>query len=1276
MKAQRGRFQLLLVALLASFSTMPLFQPYFFASSDGLFHLYRLMEYDAVIRDGVLYSRWAPDFFFGYGLPLFNYYAPLTYYLGEIFRLFGAGFIDSFKLLVWVAMVLSGVGAYLYARGYLSPTVSLLAAVVYMYVPYHIVNLYYRGDIAEYVAYTWFPFILWSLRKAAQTHQPADIALAGFFYALLILTHNLSAFIFSGFLIVYCGALLFQRFSYQRSLGEQGARRGILVALLSMAASAILGAMLSAFFWLPALSEKSLVDFDVLLFHYDFHEHFPNLDQLLSTSLLHRYGVVFQSAEVFGYKLGALQALFLLLGAIALIWRWRHLRPALRVEGMTSLAVAAISFLFIFPISLWVWDAIPMLGLTQFPWRFLAFVALPSALLSGLIVEALPVRPRRVAAGALIVLAIVSSTANLSPIMSNVSEEDISPTGSIQFELTYGAIGTSAAAEYIPKWVKHRPSTSPVAMATILNEKNNPPLAHETPGLEATVVERKANHALYRLSSVAGSTIVLNTLYFPGWQALLDGVRVDLGIDEPSGLIKLSIPAGEHTLRIEFVETRLRLLADGISALGLAAALLLLLRGVRNTYQNLSRVQGAAPYTAPPVVRRVGPRYSLVHGTKLSWRRLLPRVRRPSWSRETMLKVVLVVSLVPAWLGARVAYDSVNAAPQNHRFPLMVNLDRRVMIEGYDVSGVEMSRGLTMRASPGSTVQISLFWRFLERDLKPAEYRPFARLTNSFDQTWAYVESDSAYPEASSRSGSMVDTKLPLAIPPAMPPGVYQIEVGLQSVSASLPLEVARAHVVPMLPGERGGRIGPLIVDKGAAGNGKPARLGEAGHLADPVDFQRRLGLLDYKVVDGEALRSGRPGNPLAPSAQPQSWTTRAGETVHIDLLWRAREKMGDDLVVTARLSGVGRTLWAVRDSQPADGTYPTTFWASGEVVRDQLSLRVPAETPPGRYTLELEVVAPSGPLSIIDRHGAPIGPTLKLGTLMVTPPSSPASVKELKAQNPRALPVGDVLTLVGYTLGRPEAQPGERVHLDLYWLANAPSNSDLRLILELLDQGGKAWPLVSSRPVGDDYPTSQWRSGDLWRGQYDIVLPPAMPEGRSRIVARLEEDGSGQVIGSVDVDHLQVLPRSRVFTASPGNPLVREFENKIRLLGYDAVAGSKSLAGQTPVVVPPQKVEIKVYWQAMAEMATSYTVFVQVLNSAGKLVAQHDAIPGQGESPTTGWIEGEVVADAHPIDIPADLPDGDYTVIAGLYDALSENRLGVAPGEDFMRLTQIKILR
>jgi uncharacterized membrane protein len=55
--------------------------------TDAELHVYRAAELGHTLRAGAFYPRWAPDFYFGYGYPIFNYYAPLTYYLANLFDL-------------------------------------------------------------------------------------------------------------------------------------------------------------------------------------------------------------------------------------------------------------------------------------------------------------------------------------------------------------------------------------------------------------------------------------------------------------------------------------------------------------------------------------------------------------------------------------------------------------------------------------------------------------------------------------------------------------------------------------------------------------------------------------------------------------------------------------------------------------------------------------------------------------------------------------------------------------------------------------------------------------------------------------------------------------------------------------------------------------------------------------------------------------------------------------------------------------------------------------
>jgi uncharacterized membrane protein len=89
---------LLALVLLGLFAANPLFDPRLPEAHDVRFHLYRLVQLDSLVEDGVLFSRWAPELAYGYGYPIFDYYAPAVYYLAEIFHLTKSAFFRRLLL--------------------------------------------------------------------------------------------------------------------------------------------------------------------------------------------------------------------------------------------------------------------------------------------------------------------------------------------------------------------------------------------------------------------------------------------------------------------------------------------------------------------------------------------------------------------------------------------------------------------------------------------------------------------------------------------------------------------------------------------------------------------------------------------------------------------------------------------------------------------------------------------------------------------------------------------------------------------------------------------------------------------------------------------------------------------------------------------------------------------------------------------------------------------------------------------------------------------------
>lgn len=94
--------------------------------------------------------------------------------------------------------------------------------------------------------------------------------------------------------------------------------------------------------------------------------------------------------------------------------------------------------------------------------------------------------------------------------------------------------------------------------------------------------------------------------------------------------------------------------------------------------------------------------------------------------------------------------------------------------------------------------------------------------------------------------------------------------------------------------------------------------------------------------------------------------------------------------------------------------------------------------------------------------------------------------------------------------------------------------------------------------------------------------------------------------------------------------------------------------------VVPNGEVEVTAWWDTQTRTTTNYTVFIHVIDSAGKLVAQFDGQPTDGVYPTSAWLPGDSILDHYHVKLPANLSPGSYRVEIGLYNLKTLRRLPI----------------
>ena len=380
-----GYFVVLLICLLA---VWPLLSRAGLAEgTDAELHIFRLHELSLLIRGGEFYPRWAPNFYHGYGYPIFNYYAPLTYYLALPLELLPrVDAVLASKAVLVGGMFLAGLGLYGYTRDNWGRRAGYVAAALYVYSPYiHYIDPFIRGALPEAFSFAMFPLALWALDRLRRRPSPASWLAAVGLVAAVILSHNLMGLFFYGLLAAWVGWQGILIWWTTRGAPQPGRFSPVVRPAVALG----LGLGLAAFFWLPVILERDAVTLTTLIGagdHYDFRTHFLSLGELLAFSRRPDWGA---TQSPFLFNLGVAQWLGGLLGvAMLLLGRTRQ-----RGQLIFFAIAALITLLLMLPIATPIWEALPFLPYFQFPWRLLGAAAALLAILGAAGVEALTRRP-------------------------------------------------------------------------------------------------------------------------------------------------------------------------------------------------------------------------------------------------------------------------------------------------------------------------------------------------------------------------------------------------------------------------------------------------------------------------------------------------------------------------------------------------------------------------------------------------------------------------------------------------------------------------------------------------------------------------------------------------------------------------------------------------------------------------------------------------------------------------------------------------------------------
>ncbi len=534
-----------------------LFTSGYFNMHDDL-QVMRIFQMEKCLSDGQIPCRWSPDMAYGYGQAMFNFYSVSPYYLGALIRIITPlSIMATVKMLFLISLVGGAFGMYLLARQFWGNRGGFLAAILYTYAPYHALDVFVRGALAESFALAILPFLWLGFYLLIKKPTFPRIAGTAISLAVLLTTHNVSTLIYAPFTILW---VLFWiiRFKNWRN------------SLVSIAISGFLGLGLAAFFILPATLEQSLIQTQFFTSDYlDYRAHFVTLRQLFLDRSWGDGPSIFGPVDDISFQIGWPHwwlAVFLFF--LALYWLWKR-----KEKEKTALLLGLLG-LFLFNAflthsrSISLWQRIPIMAFVQFPWRFLGLTIFFLSFAGGAFVE-FDFKLKKVLVSAIILLAIFLNFRYFIPVHFSPKVKDEEKLRGLAFELQQKA----AILDYLPKTAKVAPEALVPPLPKIITGEG-----------EIKSFAKQSSRFSFDAEIYEESEIEIPVMYFPGWVVISGNSIIPSEIHGAHGVIKITLHPGKYIIQGRFQNTPVRTIGNTLTVV----SVLILLSGAL-IYENKRR---------------------------------------------------------------------------------------------------------------------------------------------------------------------------------------------------------------------------------------------------------------------------------------------------------------------------------------------------------------------------------------------------------------------------------------------------------------------------------------------------------------------------------------------------------------------------------------------------------------------------------------------------------------------------------------------------------------
>ncbi len=518
--------------------------PFFFlgipSGHDLEFHLYSWLEVLSQWKHAIVYPRWAALAHFAYGEPRFVFYPPASWTLGALLSMVFPWTVAS-AVYIWIALVAAGASMFLLARRWLDCRDAIFAAVLYTANPYHLVIVYWRSAFAELLASCLVPLLLLCVLRAVDEGRRAVFSRSIMPLALVVaaawLTNAPAAV-----MIHYSLALLLVFFAWHRRSPRP---------LVLGAVAVVFGALLSAFYLLPAIYEQRWINIaqavsagsrpeDNFLFIHTADADHDRFNRIISWVAVLEMTVIFAAA-----------------------WITKKWRETERELWSALLGWAVACSVIMLPVSPGLWKVLPKMEFMQFPWRWLLCL---SMMFSMLVAAGKRRWWWRGAVCAISILMIVMVWHRIQPPWWDNAGDLREMQDNME-----DRVGYEGTDEYTPLG----------ADAGALNNDKDKSARNVTvagPAHAAIRVSQwDAESKLFTAEMSTPDQLALRLFRYPAWRAEVNGRVVQTASTE-TGQMLIPVEAGMNRVHITFVRTWDRAAGGWISLLALMSIVVWCLR--------------------------------------------------------------------------------------------------------------------------------------------------------------------------------------------------------------------------------------------------------------------------------------------------------------------------------------------------------------------------------------------------------------------------------------------------------------------------------------------------------------------------------------------------------------------------------------------------------------------------------------------------------------------------------------------------------------------------